>query len=102
MERASHGTNTHAKDDPLGDRFTEAAATAHEAVDHVAALGHRAVNKAESAVKPAERWVGEKADVWRSFPQSAADGARQFIVEHPLQSVGFALATGFLLGKWRT
>ena len=120
MELATHESNTHAKDGLRDGRLSEATASAHGAVDkmaatagnavrsvtpaidHAADLGHQAVNKVESAVKPAEQWVTEKADTLKALPKNAAVGVRQFVVDHPWQSVSVAVVAGFLLGKWRS
>lgn len=118
MELTTLGANTPPKADQREGRLTEVAESAHGAVDKLAAaadaavrsaipvidhsadLGHQAVDKVESAVKPAEQWITEKADLLRSLPKTAAADARQYIVVHPWQCVGAAIAAGFMLGKW--
>ena len=117
MEVSTPGTNTAAKTGLTNARISEAAGSVHGAVDrvagvagaavqsastaidHAAASSHQAINKVEETVKPAERWVSEKASALLSAPKNAAADARQYIVTHPWQSVGIALVTGMLLGR---
>ncbi len=117
MEVSTPGTNSPTKFGPINGRLGDAASSAHGAVDKVAAAagavvetfntaighaavsGHQAVNKVEESVKPAERWVSEKADALLAAPKSAVADARQYIATHPWQSVGVALFAGILLGR---
>ncbi len=117
MEVSTPGTNVGPKISPIGGQASDAAARAHAAVDKAAsaaistvqsvtpvidkaaALGHQAVNKAEDTVKPAERWIHEKADALRAAPHNAASYARDYVVEHPWQSLGTALFVGLLVGR---
>ncbi len=117
MENSILGNNFTAKVGPVNGRVGEAAASAHGAVDKVAAAagsavrtvgsaiddaaasGHQAVNKIEDTVKPAQQWLNEKTDALLAAPKNAASDARQYIVVHPWQSVGVALLAGMLLGR---
>ena len=119
MELTTLGADVPPKSVPRDGRLTEVAASAHGAVDkmaaaasaavrsatpvidHAADLCHQAVNKVEGAVKPTEQWIAEKADALRAMPRGAAADARQYVVVHPWQCVGAAVAAGFLLGRWR-
>ena len=117
METSTSGNNSSLKPNPINGRVGEAASTAHGAVDKAAAAagaavqtvntaidraaasGHQAVDKVQETVKPAERWVSEKADALLAAPKNAVADARQYIVTHPWQSVGFAVFAGVLLGR---
>lgn len=117
MENSTLGNAFAAKGGPVNGRVDAAAVSAHGAVDKVAAVagsavrtvssaidgaaasGHQAVNKIEDTVKPAEQWLNEKSDALLAAPKNAASDARQFIVEHPWQSVGVALVAGMLFGR---
>ena len=117
MEVLTPGTNFIAKGGQPSGRLSEAASSAHGAVDKVAAAagsavqtantaidqaaaaGHQAVNKVEESVKPAERWVSEKTEALLAAPKNAMADARQYIVTHPWQSVGVAVFAGMLLGR---
>nr|WP_295775332.1 hypothetical protein [Rhodoferax sp.] len=117
MEVNTSGTNSATKSGQTNGRVSEAATSAHgavdrvaaaagsavqnvsSAIDHAAASGHQAVNKVESTVKPAGRWINEKTDALIAAPKNAVADARQYIVTHPWQSLGVAVVAGMLLGR---
>lgn len=117
MENSVLGSPSNVKVTPTTGRVGEAAASAHGAVDKVAAVAgsavrtvtsaindaaassHQAVNKMEGAVKPTENWINEKTEAILAAPKNAVSDARQFIVTHPWQSVGVALLAGAILGR---
>lgn len=117
MELPTPGTNPAVKSGPTNARISEAAGSVHGAVDrvagvagaavqsastaidHAAASSHQAISKVEENVKPAQRWVNEKTSALLTAPKNAVADARQYIINHPWQSVGLALVTGMLLGR---
>jgi len=117
MEVVTPGTQTPPKATPFNGRVSEAASSAHGAVDkaataantaakaitpaidHAAALGHQTINKVENTVAPAERWVHEKTDALLAAPRNAMSDAREYIIAHPWKSVGAAVVVGILLGR---
>lgn len=117
METVLQGTNSSAKLNPVNGLVSEAAVSAHKAVENAAAAagaamktvssaisesaasGHHAVSKMEDTVKPVEQWIHEKSNALLAAPKNAVSDARQYIVTHPWQSVGIALFAGMLLGR---
>jgi ElaB/YqjD/DUF883 family membrane-anchored ribosome-binding protein len=102
MEFTTPGNNLPGKDDSSGGLLGKGAEvqTATPAVDHAAALGHEAVDSVAAAVKPAEEWINEKTDALLAAPRNALSESREYVAANPLQSMGVALAVGFLLGRW--
>ncbi len=92
-------SSAHGAVDKVAAVAGSAVQTANTAIDHAAASSHHAINKVEETVKPAGRWVSEKTNALLAAPQNAVSDARQFIVTHPWQSVGVALFAGMLLGR---
>jgi ElaB/YqjD/DUF883 family membrane-anchored ribosome-binding protein len=117
MENSVQGSNSTTKVGAMNGRISEIATNAHgvvdraaaaagsavqsatAAIDHAAESGHQAVSKLENKVKPAEQWISEKTDAALAVPKNAIADARQYIVAHPWQSLGFALLAGALLGR---
>ncbi|MBC7917413.1 MAG: hypothetical protein H7Y28_06360 [Rhodoferax sp.] len=80
-------------------RIQEVATSAHGAVDHAANIGHHAIDATVAVAKPADVWISEKSSALMATQRNAVASTRQYIVEHPLQSIGIALAAGLLLGR---
>jgi ElaB/YqjD/DUF883 family membrane-anchored ribosome-binding protein len=117
METSLQGTHSAANLNPVNGLVSEAAVSAHKAVDKAAAAagsavksvssaisesaasGHHAVSKMEDTVKPAEKWIHDKSNALLAAPKNALSDARQYVVTHPWQSVGVALFAGMLLGR---
>src|SRR5688572_5622962 len=60
---------------------------------------HQAVDRiADSATQAAER-LGVKADQMKEWQQSLVQNASQYVREKPIQSLGIAVATGFILSR---
>jgi len=117
MENSTSGVNSSVKTAFTNGRVGEAASNAHSAVDKVAAVagslvqgvnatidnvaasGHEAVKKVESAIQPAEKWVDQKTEALLAVPKNAVSDARDYIVAHPWQSVGVAVLAGMFLAR---
>ncbi len=65
--------------------LSKAAASAHGAVDQVA-----------DAAAPASRWLEEELG---SAGARLADSTCTYVAAHPLQSLGFALMAGYMIGR---
>jgi len=73
-------------------------------IERVSQSAHHAVDRAtEAASSVAERLgehaetLAEKRDELMELPENWMEGAREYVREHPLASLGIALATGYLL-----
>jgi ElaB/YqjD/DUF883 family membrane-anchored ribosome-binding protein len=82
--------------DPAVER---AARTAHGAVDRVAGTASSAVERVRSGVQGAVGTMSEKMHDLSATREVWVDGARERVREHPLASVGMALAAGYLLAR---
>lgn len=97
METVLQGANSSAKLNPVNGHVSEAAVSAHKAVDNAAAAAG-----AGSAVKTVSSAISESAASGHqavSKMDDAVSDARQYIVTHPWQSVGVAFFAGMLLGR---
>lgn len=61
---------------------------AHETVDNIADASHQAAEA-----------IGEKGEQLNQLQEEWLEHARVYINDHPVQSVGIALAGGFLLSR---
>jgi len=68
--------------------LSKAAASAHGAVDQVA-----------GAVAPASQWLEEQGETLEVTGTRLVDSTCKYVAAHPLQSLGMALATGYLIGR---
>jgi ElaB/YqjD/DUF883 family membrane-anchored ribosome-binding protein len=68
--------------------LNKAAAQAHEAVDQVAV-----------AAAPAAQWLEEQGDTLTKNGEKLVDNTYKYIAAHPLQSLGLALAAGYLISR---
>ena len=74
--------------DPARDAINSISSTAHEAVDKLAtSAGHTASRLADQTRRLAEA------------PVKAVEYSKSWVQENPLESVGAALALGFILGR---
>ena len=83
--------------DPAIERV---ARSAHSAVDRVAGTASSAVERVRSGVQGAVSTVSEKVHDLSSTREVWVDNARERVRDHPLATVGVALAAGFLLAHW--
>lgn len=69
------------------------------AVDKVAKSMHDAVDKAARAAAPTAEWVGEKAESLKATQRTLLDESCKYVSAHPLKSLAFAAAAGFILSR---
>ena len=82
--------------DPAIERMARGA---HSAVDRVAGTASSAVERMRSGVQGAYGSVSERMQDLSANREVWVDGARERVREHPLATVGAALALGFLLAR---
>jgi ElaB/YqjD/DUF883 family membrane-anchored ribosome-binding protein len=82
--------------DPAIERM---ARTAHSAVDRVAGTASSAVERVRTGVQGAYGTVNEKMHDLSASREVWVDTARERVREHPLATVGAALALGYLLAR---
>src|SRR5471030_1391408 len=83
-------------------------ATAHKAkpaIDQIAAMAHRAVDKATDAAAPAADWLAEQRESLNATQKKLVADTASYVSANPLKSIAIAVAAGFLLGRidisWR-
>jgi ElaB/YqjD/DUF883 family membrane-anchored ribosome-binding protein len=82
--------------DPAIERIARGA---HSAVDRVAGTASTAVERVRSGVQGAVGTVNEKMSDLSASREVWVDSARERVREHPLATVGAALALGYLLAR---
>jgi ElaB/YqjD/DUF883 family membrane-anchored ribosome-binding protein len=60
---------------------------------------HGALDEAVDAVTPAARWLEEHADALTAGRDKLLDRTRKYVTANPLQALGLALATGYLISR---
>lgn len=83
--------------DPAIERM---ARSAHSAVDRVAGTASSAVERVRSGVSSATGTVSERMHDLSASREVWVDSARERVREHPLATLGVALAAGYLLARW--
>ena len=95
---------------PLGRSVDKASAGAHDAIDRVsdaarpmvdrlASGAHQAVDKLASAAGQAAETLGVKGEQLKNAQAQALEQARLYVREHPVASLGIAVAAGFVLSR---
>jgi ElaB/YqjD/DUF883 family membrane-anchored ribosome-binding protein len=72
---------------------------ARPALDNVASGAHGAVDRVGSAAVHAAGSLGEKGDQLNVSGKKIAERAGFYIREHPLASLGIAMASGYVLSR---
>ncbi len=72
------------------------------AVLHKAATGaHAGVDRVAGAADHAADWVVEQGKNLKATKERVAADMGEYISEHPWESIGFALAAGYIVGRLR-
>ena len=72
----------------MGSMLNKATASIHGAVDQVA-----------DAAAPAARWLEVQGEALNNGSEKFVDSTSKYITAHPLQSLGIALAVGYLISR---
>ena len=81
---------------PAIERAPEAASTV---VDRFASGSHRAVDKIAGVAAQAVNTLGVKGEELKGAQARVMDACRSSVREHPVASLGIALAAGFVLSR---
>ena len=68
--------------------LSKAAVSAHGAMDQVA-----------NAAAPAAQWLEEQGETMKITGDKLIDSTCKYVAAHPLQSLGLALAAGYLISR---
>lgn len=82
-----------------GDLGTKVADAARPAVDRAAATAHQTVDSLAGAANEAVDSLSTKGAQLREFQDRLVSNSCAYVQEHPMTSIGIALATGFLISK---
>jgi ElaB/YqjD/DUF883 family membrane-anchored ribosome-binding protein len=63
------------------------------------ARAHGAVDQVADAAAPAAQWLEEQGETLTNSGERLVDSTRHYIAAHPLQSLGMALAAGYLISR---
>lgn len=72
---------------------------AHPAVDHMASSAHVAVERVGVAATNTAETLGIKGDQLNHSGKIIADRASGYVREHPVASLGIAVAAGYILSR---
>jgi ElaB/YqjD/DUF883 family membrane-anchored ribosome-binding protein len=90
VDHAAEGA--HQKIDSMRD-------TGKPAVDRMAASAHGAVDKVSSVASHAIESLGMKGEQLNVAEKRLVAGTRHYVQEHPVASLGIAVATGYFLSR---
>jgi ElaB/YqjD/DUF883 family membrane-anchored ribosome-binding protein len=63
------------------------------------ARAHGAVDQVADAAAPAAQWLEEQGETLTNSGEKLVDSTCKYIAAHPLQSLGLALAAGYLISR---
>jgi ElaB/YqjD/DUF883 family membrane-anchored ribosome-binding protein len=68
-------------------------------LNKAAVRAHGALDQIADAAAPAAQWLEDEADTLASGKAKFLDTTSRYIAAHPLQSLGLAIAAGYLLSR---
>jgi ElaB/YqjD/DUF883 family membrane-anchored ribosome-binding protein len=63
------------------------------------ARAHGVVDQVAEAAAPAAKWVEEQSGAMTANGEKLLERATKFVADHPIQSLGLALAAGYLISR---
>jgi ElaB/YqjD/DUF883 family membrane-anchored ribosome-binding protein len=60
---------------------------------------HGAVDQVANAAAPAAQWLEEQSETLSATGEKLFDRTCKYVAAHPLQSLGLALAAGYLISR---
>ena len=60
---------------------------------------HGAVDQVANAAAPAAQWLEEQGETMKVTGDKLLDSTCKYVAAHPLQSLGLALAAGYLISR---
>lgn len=68
-------------------------------LNKVTARAHGAVDQVADAAAPAAQWLEEQNEALTTTGEKLLDSTCKYVAAHPLQSLGVALAAGYLISR---
>jgi ElaB/YqjD/DUF883 family membrane-anchored ribosome-binding protein len=63
------------------------------------ARAHGAVDQVADAAAPAAEWLEEQSETLTTSGEKLLDSTCKYVAAHPLQSLGLAVAAGYLISR---
>lgn len=98
-ETTASGGNGQAAAQEAKRKAARGASSAHDTVERVAERAHDTVDKMADAASRAAENLGDRSGQVSEYSDRAMVQARTYMQEHPIATIGIAVATGFLLSK---
>ncbi|MBF6649290.1 MULTISPECIES: YqjD family protein [unclassified Methylobacter] len=73
-----------------------------DTIDKLSSTAEEAAEKIASVTSQATEVLGEKGEQLKELEEQLMEDARDYIREHPITSMGIALAAGFMLSQITT
>lgn len=89
----------HGAVDKAASSIEQAADAARPAIARAANMAHQTVDKVAEVAGPTAEWLNAQGASLASTQRKAAADARGYVSANPWQSLGVALAAGFLIGR---
>ncbi|MEA3195876.1 MAG: hypothetical protein QOD26_4209 [Betaproteobacteria bacterium] len=70
-----------------------------EVINKATARVHGAVDQVAHAAAPAAKWLEEQSETLTAGGEKILNSTVKYIAAHPFQSLGLALAAGYLLSR---
>lgn len=81
------------------DTITSVSDAAGPAVERVASGAHQVVDRVAGVATRAAETLGVKGEQLKSAEKKLMEGAREYVNQHPVASLGIAMAAGYLLSR---
>ena len=91
--------SSHGAVDKLAASADEAVRAVKPAIARVAQIAHQTVDKVTDIANPTADWLTKQSENLASTSRNAVADAKTYVSFHPWQSIGVALAVGFLIGR---
>ena len=91
--------NMHGAVNKVAASIDEAADAAKPAIARAARVAHQTVDKVADMAGPTAAWLAAQGENLASAKRNAVADARVYVSANPWQSLGVALAAGFLIGR---
>ena len=92
--------NMHGAVNKVATSADEAASSLKPAIARVAQMAHQTVDKVADVAAPTAAWLARQGENLQVTQRNAVADARAYVSANPWPSLGFALAAGFLIGRW--
>jgi len=92
-------SSAHAAVDSIAGFADDAARKAKPAIDGVAAMAHKGVDKVADAAAPTAEWLTAQGESLKNTQKKLMQDTCSYISTNPLTSVAIALAAGYVISR---